>query len=156
MKQKTIKIEKGTLLVVEPPEEAINIYIHQDFIHYETFGLHKFRLPDGSWQLLGKLLEITEEQAEDIVDSPLIEPPFRPFGSTLTYPSSKVWCDYTKGGCWWAEITTALDSLHTLLQANEIYFENPIPPFIERLEDFKEAQSKVWDKERTFLFIKVS
>lgn len=124
LKTKTIKTDKATLLVVECPK---------------TYSLFH----DDEWNLIGRLPDITEEDAKLIVDE------YDDYGVTLYQNYATTSMRY------FDEQITAIDSLHSLLQANEIYFENPIPPFIERLEDFKEAQSKVWDKERTYLFKKI-
>lgn len=155
MKQKTITTDKATLLVVEVPEGAHSVRVCKhirDGIHYLLYDggintAYKEYLPDGNWQLIGRIPDITEEQAERIVSSRIKG------GGLISYPKQKCFKDYKNGG--YPKGLTSLYSLKTLLQANEVYFENPIPPFIERLEDFKEAQSKVWDKERTYLFKKV-
>lgn len=135
MKQKTIKTDKGTLLVCEFPE-YYRVYHRANGTIFCSNVRNKNAKPvwdslEGNWQLLGRLSEITEEQSSKVVPTMPIQK-----GKTKRY-------------------ITAKEAVHSLLQANEVYFENPIPPFIERLEDFKEAQSKVWDKEHTYLFIKV-
>lgn len=141
LKTKTIKTDKATLLVVECPK---------------TYSLFH----DEDWQLLGRILDITEDQSELIVESWIM--PF-PNGGTNEYYKDYVEGIFTKD--------FAIDSLYSLLKANEIYFENPLgkPPTREDLKGkppeahaeiretmrkWHEAQSKVWDRDRTYLLIK--
>ena len=106
MKQKTIKTDKATVLVVEFPEEAINVYIHQEFIQYESFGLHKFILPEGNWQLIGRLPDITEEQAGKVVDE-------------YTYNTGEIdgYFSYENDG----QTDCPIESLESLLYVNKVY-----------------------------------
>jgi len=39
-----------------------------------------------------------------------------------------------------------LPDVYELLQKNDVWFANPIPPFKERMDEFREAQNKVVDK----------
>jgi len=39
-----------------------------------------------------------------------------------------------------------LPGVYELLQKNDVWFVNPIPPFKERMNDFREAENKVVDK----------
>lgn len=167
MKQKTIKTDKATLLVVEVEQGATDVCVKGLNIEYciekylEGESTVWYGLPQGSWQLLGRLPDITEEQALSIVDQYPIVKNNRMFFK-----------NYEKQGYherpW---IDTAIESFHSLLQANEIYFDNkyaktlneavnksPKDDYESKLLEadiFREAQSKVWDKERTYIFIKV-
>lgn len=192
MKQKTIKNDKGNILVVELPDGAKNIRIetNQLIIPYpkmilyeipateESYGYEEtegFDFPEGNWQLLGRLPEITEEQSDKVV------------GKSI---HTGLYAHYVNG----IPVNTycykeSLDSLYSLIQANEVYFENKetnpqkynealesegiingwekkrynelrqnlakIPTFKQQMKIWQEAQSKVWDKERCYLFIKV-
>ncbi len=160
MKQKTITTDKATILLVELPLGSKNIRIdtNQAVIPYgkevnyevpatkESYGYEEtegFALPEGNWQLLGRLPDITEEQAEKIV----------PDGYHKHIRADARW--------YWA-------LLFDFLKDNEVCFENPfgdepkkhtvlnrgVVTTIE-WDKWQEAQSKVWDKERTYLFIKV-
>lgn len=153
LKTKIIKTDKATLLVVELPEmvkyavvttfNRIGFYLPNGIISYEM-------LPEGNWQLLGRLPEITEEQADQVVDE-------------YTYNTGEIdgYYDYENG----TQTDCPTESLNSLMYTNEVYFENPLGEkpvesefywgFLHDLEKWQEAQSKVWDKERTFLFIKV-
>lgn len=151
MKQKTITTDKATLLVVEFPEgaeieSALFVNNYGRYIRWWNKGKdYLVDLPDdeGNWQLLGRLPDITEEQWKCVVDFH-----DKPEGYFRNYIYHTIQAPHI-----WKK--SATDSGISLLQANEIYFENPIPPFKECFEDFKESQSKVWDKERCYIFIKV-
>lgn len=173
MKQKIIKTDKATLLVVELPECRGVISDNQGkriCFHAEK-GWDWIWQPNdmfGKLQLLGRLPDITEEQADGAVEKVVFED--EEFGDIIKYR------DYTaipigKHNKRYAPIT-ALNSLSSLLQANEVYFENPlgklhpthpaytgqgitVEEWLEKCKKWQEAQSKVWDKERTYLFIKV-
>lgn len=133
LKTKTIATANATVLAVEV-EEGVKAF------DYSRAGV-SFLKGDGSnlfisgkWQLLGRLPELTEQIFYNIMEG---DPDILPFTS-------------------WRE------DFEKLLQANEVYFENKyretIPYGFE--EDAMErqlwrtAQFKVWDKERTYLFIK--
>ena len=192
MKQKTITTGVCELLLVELPEGAKNIRIetNQLIIPYPKMILYEipateesyeyeetegFDLPQGNWKLLGRLPDITEEQASKVVVKSI---------------HTGLYAHYVNG----IPVNTycykeSLDSLYSLIQANEVYFENKetnpqkynealesegiingwekkrynelrqnlakIPTFKQQMKIWHEAQSKVWDKERTYLFKKV-
>lgn len=167
MKKKTITTNKATLLVVEMPEGAKPHNSYCDAILYTLpTGYVETEYPvesDGSWewQLLGRLPDITEEQSDKLVERHYMD----------GCRSYDIYRDYrlnSEDGRW---IDNSLESLSSLLQANEVYFEyDPYDCsnyFCEggKIDvgygDFmtcsycEEAQSKVWDKERCYLFIKV-
>lgn len=166
LKTKTITTDKATLLVLELDKFTdvdCLIEIHGNkLVSSQSKGLviNTTKLPEGNWQLLGRLPDITEEQADNIVE----EASIRPIVSLITGRELGGWYnpdgykDYTETNI---SLNTCLQSLHSLLQANEIYFENRKPwkkDVLQRTIDNmldKEAQSKVFDKERTYLFIKV-
>ena len=155
MKQKIIKTDKATLLVCELLETVEVADIRSIEARY-------------SCKLINKLPDITEEQADGAVEKVVFE--YEEFGDIIKYR------DYTaipigKHNKRYAPIT-ALNSLSSLLQANEVYFENPlgklhpthpsytgegttVEEWLEKCKKWQEAQSKVWDKELTYLFIKV-
>lgn len=158
MKQKVIKTDKSTLLVIEVSEVTRNVVLFTNEIGYYADGKNKYtKLPQGNWQLLGRLPDITENEWKVVVDDY--------DNGYFYYPDGyKDTCD------------TATESGLSLLQANEVYFDNPFGDepkitsgeyddngfgdidkyqFKRDLKSWQEAQSKVWDKERTYLFIKV-
>ena len=162
LKTKTIKTDKATLLLVEMPEGAkfIRIETNQAVVPYgqevnyevpatkESYGYEEtegFALPEGNWQLLGRIPVITEEQADKVIDKSIHTGLYAHYVNGIPV---NIYC-YKESS----------DSLYSLLQANDIYFENPykdpglIPSY--ELDVYREAQPKVWDKERTYLFIKV-
>lgn len=158
LKTKTITTDKATVLVVELPEGAyypnicqlppsigVNYFLYENGVN--TPYKESLDIPKGNWQLIGRMPDITEEQAHSIVDKEFNEMTdewfYRNYSQDYDY-------NYTVG-----------ESLYSLLQANEVYFENRKPwekdvlqRNIDNMLD-KESQSKVFDKERTFLFIKV-
>lgn len=165
MKQKTITTDKATLLVVELPEGAkfIRIETNQAVVPYgqevnyevpatkESYGYEEtevFALPEGNWQLLSRLPDITEEQADKVIDKSIHTGLYAHYVKDIPV---NTYC-YKESS----------DSLYSLLQANEVYFENPVKFFNNKeieangsLLDWHEAQSKVWDKERTYILTKV-
>lgn len=178
IKAKKIKTDKATLLVVEMPEgyEDVRVYneewigremvpVKDQAIIYECNNDTEFvNLPEGDWQLLGRMTDMTEEQVETIVDK------------SDRHTDCRLFIDYTANSTRYAYLLdSATKSLYSLLQSNEVYFENKYgkekPTQIAYIGNVLEmeaksalmlhqmkwqnAQSKVWDKERTFLFIKV-
>ena len=157
LKTKTITTEKATLLVVELPKGANRLKAFNDkdrpyisyFVGVET---KRHYLPDGNWQLLGRLPDIKEDQASKVVVKSI---------------HTGLYAHYVNG----IPVNTycykeSSDSLYSLLQSKEVYFENPLPkpktaPYqdanfdIDEVNDWHESQSKVWDKDRCYLFIKV-
>ena len=151
MKQKTITTDKATLLVVEMPEGITEIGNTDKRISIpDRKGGHHFVY--GNWQLLGRLPDITEDRLM------LILPIHR--HSII----GDVYKDFTTGKY---DAFDLNESLHSLLQTNEVYFDagNTYIPHelgsmsatdhLERTLDVLDIKSKVWNKERTFLFIKV-
>lgn len=191
MKQKTIKIDKATLLAVELPEGAycpnicqlppsigVNYFLYENGVN--TPYKESLDIPKGNWQLLGRVPDIMEEQWGGIVEDASYKYP---------YEFTRKYENYDEGDF---DFNCSSESALSLLRANEIYFENKYgdrrPPnlpidadpytskegYIKFREERKhlphgdlmvsyeaycmawqEAQSKVWDKERTYLFIKV-
>src|SRR5690606_7771706 len=93
MKQKTITLPHCELLVVELPYGAKNIRIdtNQSVIPYgkevnyevpgtkESYGYEEtegFALPQGNWQLLGRLPDITEGQWKGVVEDASYKYPY--------------------------------------------------------------------------------
>lgn len=181
MKQKTIRTDKATVLVVELPEGAINPVVSMGYITARVPN-HSYGIPthdiwdykkneeymakydpskeyddwaknlhvEGNWQLLGRLPEVTEEQWKQVVEEWRM--PF-PDGRCDVFYKDYVEDVFTED--------LPSESALTLLQANEVYFENRNPwekdvlqRNIDNMLD-KESQSKVWDKERCFLFLKI-
>lgn len=158
MKHKTIAADKVTLLLVETE----NIDKNEDGYWLPNNEGGYMHIPFDQYQLLGRLPDITDEQAEDIVDSE----DFKHYSGRYFH----MFVDYNN--CENA-FDDALDSLHSLLQVNEVYFENPLgdKPDINKtkfkmfgslykeysrlLTEWQEAQSKVFDKDRIYLFKKI-
>lgn len=163
MKQKTINTDKSTLLVVEIPE-YYRVYHRANGTIFCSNVRNKNAKPvwdsfEGNWQLLGRLPDITEEQASKIVDRE----------SKPTYTYEMEYPEYVCDEWWYRDYQctdedymfsnyTAVESLYSFLQSNEVWFENPVDMDIEcdhiSYKAWQEVQSKVWDKEQTYLFIK--
>lgn len=81
-------------------------------------------LPDGNWQLIGKLTELTEEQAQTIVFRSRI-------GKYKDYKPTTVSKETDPIGLINALLEmskdTALQSFHSAIEAEGYYVENPIP-----------------------------
>ena len=165
MKTKQITTSKGDFLLVELPEGVSARY--GDTIERTNLLPD---LPDGLWLHISRIDGVTEKQASEVVYSCHID------------DFQRVYCDYLQGT--FMGLSTALQSFNSLLKANGVLFENPLvenPPsitdrkyvfedhpelvgnptetdfdlFEKDLEEWQEAQSKVWSKERTYLFKKI-
>lgn len=145
LKTKTISTDKATLLVVEMPE-GVNEYHHSRAGVSLSQGDGSYLFISGNWQILGRLPDITEGQFEKIVDSGDQEP-----GNDKYILK---WKDYEVANvgeeCPYMDysLDTATESFYSLLQANEVYFENPLG------EEPEKAQKHVWVKDRTYLLVK--
>lgn len=154
MKEKIIKTDKATLLVVELPEGSKNVRVNNArgiFGYTDKINIVRWEaLEFGNLQLIGRLPDITEEQAVKTVDESIHSGLYAHYVKEVNPPNVY-------------RYRSSRDSLHTLLQANEIYFDNPLGETIGKAREdnwilkheWQETQSKVWDKERTYLFIKV-
>lgn len=170
LKTKTIKTDKATVLVVELPEGITEVTnTGKRLAIPDRKGGHHFF--EGNWQLLGRLLDITEDQKEKFVgryfnnyhvQQKLHQEP-RNDMFWVRYPNGNNKFFNTKDECY----SHAIDmEFKHLLQLNKIYFENILGRSPNaRDEDagsekefeqirWNEAQSKVFDKERTYIFIK--
>lgn len=140
MKQKTIKTDKATLLVVELPE-GVKEYDHSRAGVSFPKGDGSNLFIRGNWQLLGRLPDITEEQSSKAVP---------------TIPIQK---EKTK------RYITAKEALISLLEANGILFKNPVKHpkemkmqpasfswYKNQVKLHEEAQAKVWGIKRTYIF----
>ena len=128
LKTKTITTDKATLLVCELPKGITEVTnTGKRLAIPDRKGGHHFVY--GNWQLIGRLPDITEEQAK------LILPDYH------------------------TERLYATESIYDLLKANEVYFENPYrdPGLIPsaELNVYRKAQQNVFDINRTYLYIKV-
>lgn len=151
MKQKTITTDKATLLLVELPEGITEVTNtgKRLAIPDRKGGHHFFK---GNWQILGRLPDITEEQASQLFGRNIIFKLYQYDIDTFPYM-----------------FTTGLEAFNGLLEANGIMFENPlgkihphhpnytgiaesIDGYLDRSDEWKEAQQKVWDRNRTYIF----
>lgn len=105
--QQSIKIQQGKVQTEQRPDDAENIRCHTHFnmvsylIKFEAFEI---KLPKGKWTRISTTKDITEEQAESIVEKP-------EYGWYLTY---------TKGNMDSYHSQTAKESLQSLIQANKL------------------------------------
>ena len=107
--QKKIKTSKAQILVVGglPEDAEIKDYLSAKIsaIWTDPNG-HNLMFPDGNWQLLGKLHEVTEGQASHIVEE--TDNPFH-------YGQGNPYIKYgTDTEC----VSTALESLQSLIEVN--------------------------------------
>ena len=169
MKQQIIEFKKK-LLLIELPEGAKDIHINEFYffntrLSYQTeTSLHfietKERLLEDKIKLIGKLTDITESQCEQWVEAyTSLENRFR---------------NYTTPAYIEFLMKTAKESFFSKLQADEIYFENPLgeKPVLDKgslwgspeqdtqafaalnyqIDKWEEAESKVWDINRCWIF----
>lgn len=129
MKHKTIKTDKATVLVVELLEGAINPVVSMGYITarvpnniYKTYDDWAKKLDvGGDWKHLGAVSDVAEEQAAGLVDAYEVS---HNLDLTVTYAFK----DYVNGiaeenNVDWDYLDeypfdTALESLHSLLEAN--------------------------------------
>lgn len=129
---KEINLPSGNYLFIEIPDDAYDFKIEIDYLICRDDKTSiwnegtPIKIPENC-EIISTTKDITEEQAESIVDKPLIEKAFRPIGSTLTYPSNKVWNRYKYSehfkevvGTWMTDVCGAKESLQSLIQANEL------------------------------------
>ncbi|TYP89442.1 hypothetical protein BC792_12743 [Sphingobacterium allocomposti] len=182
-KTKTITLPHLDLLVVELPEGAIYPVISMGYItarvpnHTDGVNDDWVKKLDvgGDWKHLGAVGDVAEKVASNVVEF-----------KTITSACKCEYCgfdiDCYRNYLEQSEDPTnvftknfSVNSLYSLLQANEVYFENKYGKekptqigFIGNVLEveaksalmlhqmkWEKAQSKVWDKERTYLFIKV-
>ena len=74
MQPTIVKTSKSELCLVVVPDDAINIEDHLTYVTFHTgmgtddYDILRRPLPEGNWQLIGPLKDITEEQAMKIAD----------------------------------------------------------------------------------------
>ena len=145
MKQQIIELKKK-LLLVELPEDATNLklkygknltYSRQHSIVAELF--------DFKIVLIGKLTDIKEEQFAEWVEHEFDT--FRDYRHEDSIGSFM--------------LNTRKESFFSALEANEVYFEaneyyfngcNIVGSYKKHIEFWQEAQEKVWDINRVWLF----
>jgi hypothetical protein len=151
MKQQILNLKKK-LLLVEMPEGAYNVKVR--FGNYLTYFkpfskvVAKF---DFNIKEVGKLTYITEEQFQNWVEKLMQDQHFQ------NYNWQGVIIDR------W--VKTAKESFFSYLQANGVYFENPLGEkpdgtpilFSQRngaleLLEWEEAEQKVWNKDLIYIF----
>lgn len=145
MKTKIISTLKKELLIIELPENGY-YEEYRDGIEVRDFLTDEV-LTLADYTLLGKPDEIKEEDARELVESPIDkwgDDKFR-------------FLDYRYDGCY--DLFTATESLLSVLES-EIYWDvNPIDikgqTFSNEHENkWQQAQEKTFDKNRTLIFVK--
>ena len=109
---KEIATNKGTFLFIEVPDDAENLRCHTNFNQVSyliDFKAFEVKLPKGKWARISTTKDITEEQAESIVeeycdDEPI--PSMMGFRNYEIYPAFSL---------------TAKESLQSLIQANGLH-----------------------------------
>lgn len=146
-----IDIKEGKkLLIVEVPDDAIDfdmvigteyffLYYKAHFFEFKKIGMHKL-LPPGSWQILGKSSELSEEQMKEIVEKPLhshieymVDPKDKSYTKTIdcynrprwTKITSTFYKDYAakqrpRSMAWIGTVNTVQESYLSLLEANGV------------------------------------
>lgn len=130
MKKATIKTPIAELLIIELPR-VCDYGLTKEGLFVKEHGSHLSDYIEGSYTLLGKPDEISEEDAEKLF--------YNPIDSTnLTHYAN-------------------LRNLFSLLES-EIYWENPWGVNGAHLDSYKdlwhEAQEKTFDKNKTLIFVK--
>lgn len=179
MKHIEFKTSKGEFVAVELPLGAIRPVVSMGYITYKEYNeangypveLITDPISTQEWLdkhdtgkdyidravkfvcenaiLISHLPLLTEEQANDIIK----------FGHYCphNYTYHKGYWDVEKNT--FKEHNTAIESLNTLLEANGVCFESTYPDYDQALKHYEtdlywEAQSKVWNKQQTYLFKK--
>jgi hypothetical protein len=158
MKQQILNLKKK-LLIVELPEGCLLPNVIKGSILYYYVEVKQdvdyCSLPEGNYKEIGKLTDIKESQFAEWVEAyTSLENRFR---------------NYTTPAYIEFLMKTAKESFFSKLQADEIYFENPLGKkphlgmFIEQkgncvkdydkaFNEWREAQQKVWDINRCWIF----
>lgn len=133
---KTLQLKTLPLLLVELPEGARDIQVYKEdlpeVLHWTGCnGLDMLQLPDGEWDMIGKLSNLPDEWFEQYVE------PERTFDYT-----KHLW-DYVKEE--YVPMCYISQSFYSLLEAKEqVYLKgNPCGD---------EAQSRTFDPDRTYIF----
>ena len=139
MKTHTIKTPTSELLVVQLPKGqkvAFGYYSDQltIFDHEKDFRDSEINF-EGNWEILGKPDEISEEEAELLVETTIA---FRIDGiDYLMWKHYAAEYDY---------LLTAKESLLSLLES-QIFWKNP--------QEWHETEQKTFDRTRTIIFKKL-
>jgi len=153
MKQKQINTGVAEILLVELPEGKVSPTVATNIINDGCYtlitenkhGVKTFhKLPEGNWSILSHADEVTEGVAKGIVRMPNDNGDFFDY---VYDPDDS-----------YSQIESALESLDSLYEANDVYWENPyrdpgLMPSAE-LDAYRKAQQNVWDKSRTVILIK--
>lgn len=149
MKQHKLNLKKE-LLIIEFPEGARDLKVFHDIVrpyisYFVKSDTARLYLEEDA-ELIGKLTDITEDQFKEWVKDK----------DSLGY-----W-DYYTG---FAPVDTAKESLFSKMESEGILFKNPFKKpadddfsfytdkNISVQEEWQESQSKVWDINRTYLFL---
>jgi hypothetical protein len=169
MKQQILNLKKKLLMVELPGQiNGTDVSINHSQDDYDQlefqYPTHEFRglqcydnicLPkENNYKSIGKLTDITEEQCKEWVEVKRIS-----FGKIFyhDYQNKSEWL-YVKG--------TAKESFFSHLEKEGVYFSNPLDwekkaYFLKGSENswghddlkrWQEAEEKVWDKNRTYIF----
>lgn len=168
------RIENGTLKAERT---------HNDY----STSLVRLNLPAGNWKIVGRLSEVTEAEAGELVDKPYtagIEQYTKPndltewvvseapMGTKYSKTMYKGYRDYTKDPDSYSvreanPFKTAIESLESAILADGYHLDlNPMGSFDEfdmlvfnhskeRLNEWKEVQSRVLSRERTLILRRV-
>lgn len=139
LKIKIIETPKALVLVVDMPTDAINAIVDEGHLSVFHKSQHIFHheIPQGNWQLLGKLSEITEEQWKGIVED--VEP-----ASLGLFPDYNFKPNRLKAVSW---CSSATESGLSLIES-EVMLKNPLgdkePEDIPDLGAFTHYQRNKW------------
>lgn len=132
-------------------------------------------LPKGNWQLLGKLTELTEDRAHDIVDKVHHYDRFehiKEIKTNFLHEPIVTLVEESSHKDVYTHSTICIDELNSLLQSNDIWFENILgeepkqshwkywtihnlcmtDKFKSDYDKWIEAEQKVWNKENIYIF----
>ena len=137
-------LEDNRKVWLTPPDSMGQMAVAIDLV---TTSFHY--LPAGNWQILGRLSEITESEADELVE---------------WVETGQYYVDYRVDG-WWNGDITALESLESSILAEGYSFTNPLGNEKEYKKKYKghpmvfanhmakwfEAQSRVLDRSRCLL-----
>lgn len=144
MRTKQINTGKAEILLVELPEGASNPILKPnscEIWYSNSLGGYGFsKVLEGNWSILSRADEVTEEQAEKIVED--YGDGYFPYPNEESTP-----CD------------TPLESLEYLLESNDVYWDNPLGLGARqytqaRFDLWKAYERNVWKKSRTYILIK--
>lgn len=147
MKVKHIITAIAEIFVVEVPVGSRNISINNArgmFKYTDKINIVRWEsLPFGNWGIIGKMNDLTEDQAAEIVEYSGKHKMFKDYKSNKKHKVNVY------------SLNWAINSFDRLLEVNGIIFKNPNYDPELTTESGAGIESKLWDIDRMYIFKKL-